>query len=224
MRFTDAVRRLEALPDPLPDFPPELMPVPAGPGRLRLLGEDRLRAPDGRPLREAAVLVLVHPDGAGDACVVLTERVAYDGHHSGEVSFPGGKPEPGDADATATALREAAEEVGLDPAACGLRVVGCLGRVPITVSGYAITPVLALASSTPALTADPSEVARIVHAPVAAFLPAAPRPVVERRQGGHDLRYAIYPVDGLEVWGATARILGQLGAVVAGLDASSPGR
>ena len=54
------------------------------------------------------------PDEAGDARLVLTERVDRGGHHSGEVSFPGGRAEPGDADLVATALREAAEEVGLD--------------------------------------------------------------------------------------------------------------
>ena len=69
--------------------------------------------------------MLLFPDDDGDARVVLTERPTHDGHHhSGEVSFPGGKAEPDDADAAATALREAAEEVGLDADAAGVRVVG----------------------------------------------------------------------------------------------------
>ena len=55
---------------------------------------------------------------------MLIERTTHDGHHSGEVSFPGGKAEPGDADAAATALREAAEEVALDAGAADVRVVG----------------------------------------------------------------------------------------------------
>src|SRR5436305_6313309 len=79
--------------------------------------------------RSAAVLVLLFPGADADARVVLTERLTYDGHHSGEVSFPGGKAEPGDVDAAATALREAAEEIGLDGSAADVRVVGRLDEV-----------------------------------------------------------------------------------------------
>jgi 8-oxo-dGTP pyrophosphatase MutT (NUDIX family) len=76
------------------------------------------------PGRPASVLVLVTPGLNGDALVILTERVARGGHHSGEISFPGGVAEPEDTDAIATALREAAEEVGLDAQAAGVRVIG----------------------------------------------------------------------------------------------------
>ena len=78
------------------------------------------------------MLVLLYPDPDGEARVVLIERTTGDGHHSGEVSFPGGKAEPEDADAAATALREASEEVALDVAAArdtiiaGLRLSGAL--------------------------------------------------------------------------------------------------
>ena len=74
--------------------------------------------PGHRP-RSAAVLVLLYPDATGDARVVLIERATHDGHHSGEISFPGGKAEPGDVDLVATAIREATEEVGLDAARGG---------------------------------------------------------------------------------------------------------
>ena len=76
--------------------------------------------------RAAAVLILIGPDEAGDARVVLIERTTYDGHHSGEMSFPGGAAEAGDADLVATALREAGEEIGLQPESIGLRVIGQL--------------------------------------------------------------------------------------------------
>ena len=220
MRFVEAVARLDPLPAALPGSPAALIPVAARGGTVeaRLRAERELRRDDGSPLREAAVLVLVHPDERGEARVVLTERRAYDGHHSGEVSFPGGKVDGDDDGPVATALREAHEEVGLDPAACGLRVVGRLEQVVVAVSGFAITPVVALAERAPALVRDPDEVAGILSAPLAAFLPDAPMPVVEREVRGLALRYGIYPVDGLEIWGATARILGQLGAVIAGAD------
>ena len=210
MRFDDAIVRLAGLPVPadLPEGPAALMPVFTD-GRLR----PRLRP--STTARPAAVLALLFPDEAGVARIVLTERRTYDGHHSGEVSLPGGKAEDGDADPAATALREAREEVGLDPDAAGVRVVGTLGEVFIPVSDFRITPIVAIADLAPDLTASEAEVARILTPQVSAFLPGAPIEIVERRIGDWPLRYGGYRIDGLHVWGATARILGQLGAILA---------
>jgi 8-oxo-dGTP pyrophosphatase MutT (NUDIX family) len=207
MRFDDVVVRLATLPAPLPEGPDALIPVFTD-GRLR----PRLRATTSA--RPAAVLALVFPDGDGLARIVLTERVSYDGHHSGEVSLPGGKAEPGDADAPATALREAGEEVGLDADAAGVRVVGVLGEVFIPVSDFRITPIVAVADRAPVLGANLAEVARILTPPVSAFLPGGAIEIVERTIGDWPIRYGGYRIDGLHVWGATARILGQLGAVL----------
>jgi 8-oxo-dGTP pyrophosphatase MutT (NUDIX family) len=209
VRFDAAVERLRALPEPLPEGRPELMPVFTD-GRLR----PRLApSPTARP---AAVLVLLFPDAAGEARLVLTERRSYDGHHSGEVSFPGGKAEPGDADPAATAIREAEEEIGLDAAAVGLAIAGALGEVFIPVSDFRIAPIVATALRAPDLVPNPAEVARILTPPIDAFLPDAEVEIVERRIGDWPLRYGGYRIDGLHVWGATARILGQLGAILGG--------
>jgi len=188
------------------------MPVFTGPAGAR---------PPSMPLgrvavRPAAVLVLLFPDDVGDARVVLTERVTRDGHHSGEVSFPGGRAEVTDSDLVATALREAEEEVALEQAIAGVRVVGELERFWIPISNYEVTPILALAERRPHLVASPDEVARIVEPRMADFLPDAPFEIVERTVRGWPLRYGSYRVDGLSVWGATARILSQLGAVLDG--------
>lgn len=211
MRFDQVVERLATLPEPLPDGAPELIPV--------LQGMDQVAArpswPTGTlPMRPAGVLVLLYPDEVGLARVVLTERASRDGHHSGEVSLPGGKAEAHDIDIAATALREAAEEVGLDAKAAGVRVVGLLDRFVIPVSEFEVTPVVAVATRRPILVASIEEVARIVEPPVATFLPGAPITMVERTIGEWPLRYGAYDVDGLSVWGATARILSQLGAVL----------
>jgi 8-oxo-dGTP pyrophosphatase MutT (NUDIX family) len=208
MRFEEAAERLATWPGRLPDAPLALMPV---------FTDDRLRPrfpPPTPTARQAAVLALLFPDADGLARIVLTERLTYDGHHSGEVSLPGGKAEPGDDGPTGTALREAEEEIGLDVAAAGVEVLGTLDVVFIPVSDYRITPVVAIARRAPSLAANPAEVARILEPPMTAFLPDAPVEMVERVIRDWPLRYGGYRIDGLHVWGATARILGQLGAVL----------
>ena len=212
MRFEEAVRRLEPLPDVLPEGPDALIPVFAETGSARprpSWGEADASA------RPAAVLVLVFPDEDGDARLVLTERVDRGGHHSGEVSFPGGSAEASDADLVATALREAAEEVGLDPVQAGVRVLGVLEMQWIPVSNFTVTPVVAVADRRPLLTPQPTEVALILEPPVAAFLPDGELRIVEREIRGWQLRYAAYPVGELNIWGMTARVLGGLGAWLA---------
>lgn len=198
---------------------PATLPAPAANVIPVFTGTADARPPtfplDRAAIRPAAVLVLLFPDAAGDARVVLTERVTRDGHHSGEVSFPGGRAEPDDDDPEATALREAAEEVGLDAVAAGVRVVGRLERFWIPVSNFEVTPIVALAERRPILVASPDEVVRIVEPSVAMFLPGAPVRMVEREIRGWPLRYGAYDVVGLSVWGATARILSQLGALLA---------
>ena len=194
-------------------------PLPPPPSWLR---PERL--PDGIPFerpapppdaRPAAALVLVYPGPGGEAHLVLTERVEYGGdHHSGEVSLPGGKADPGDADAVATALREAAEEVGLDAEAAGVEVVGQLDPLWIPPSNFLVTPVVAVAGRRPAFVADPREVAAILETPVAAFLPDVAPVIVDPDPRGRPYRYGAYVVEGRIVWGATAAILGQLGAVL----------
>ncbi len=210
MRFADAADRLSVLPTPLPPGRAELMPVFTD-GRLRPRLDPTASA------RPAAVLVLVYPGPDGEARIVLTERLSYDGHHSGEVSFPGGKAEPLDGgDPAATALREAGEEIALRAADAGVRVLGRLDEVFIPVSDFRITPIVATAAVEPHLRADPAEVARILTPPIDMFLPGAPIEMVERTIRDWPIRYGGFRIEGLHVWGATARILGQLGAILAG--------
>jgi 8-oxo-dGTP pyrophosphatase MutT (NUDIX family) len=134
------------------------------------------------------------------------------------MAFPGGRAEPEDGSSAATALREANEEVGLDAETAGVRVIGELEEFWIPVSGYRVTPVLAVAARRPALVAAEAEVAEFLWAPLDAFLPDAPIEIVETTvkmpSGSFPLRFGAYLVEGHRVWGATARILGQLGALL----------
>jgi 8-oxo-dGTP pyrophosphatase MutT (NUDIX family) len=203
----------------LPSRPPPAGVLPPPPDWLRPVPVDGSslpeRPPPGSSVRPAAALLCLFPDAAGEVRVVLTERVDHGGHHSGEVSLPGGKVEPGETDPVATALREAQEEVGLDPAACGLVVLGFLEPTWIPASNFLVTPVVAIADQAPSLRADPGEVSAIFDAPLEAFLPGAPRAILERSIRGRALRHGAFPVAGRIVWGATARILAQLGALLA---------
>jgi 8-oxo-dGTP pyrophosphatase MutT (NUDIX family) len=209
--------RLKALRHELPAAPAALTPI-------RVDEPEELFPSDpAGPARHAAVLLLLFPDEQGEARVLLTARAAGLPDHAGEVSFPGGAVEDGDLDAAATALREACEEVGLDAKACGLRVLGTLDTVAVFVSGFRITPVVATARKRPATKPDPVEVARVLDAPVEAFLPGAPIEIEERVTSGRVIRYGVYAVEGERIWGATARMLGQLGALLSAGGEARPG-
>ena len=136
--------------------------------------------------------------------ILLTKRTAHLRAHSGQVSFPGGRIDPTDASPEHAALREAQEEVGLDPSHAEI-----LGRLPdvITGTGYRITPVLALL--TPGFVADPSphEVAAVFQLPLSVLMdPEAP---VKRSTqfAGKPREYWVWPHPEHEIWGATAGIL-----------------
>jgi 8-oxo-dGTP pyrophosphatase MutT (NUDIX family) len=211
MQLVEAAARLQRLPDPLPPPPRAIDATVVGqPGSLpEWVRRDR----DG-PGQPAAALILLFPDEAGDAHLVLTERPSGDLRHAGQISLPGGAADPADAFPIGTALREAREEVGLDATNEGVEVLGELDVVDVRVSGFLLTPVLAVARNAPLLTPHPREVASIVLAPVRAFLPGAPIEIVEADRDGYRLRYGGYRIGGHHVWGATARVLGQLGAVL----------
>jgi 8-oxo-dGTP pyrophosphatase MutT (NUDIX family) len=208
MRFETVVARLTQLPDPLPHGSRAIDPLLLGrPGAL----PDWTRSEPEQ--RRAAALVLLFPDQMGLARVVLTERP--DGlRHAGQVSFPGGKEDPGDDFPVGTALREAREEVGLDVEQAGVRVLGRLDVVDVRVSGFLLTPVIAVADRAPDLLPSPREVASILLPLVDVFLPDAPVTLVEQERDGYRIRFGSYPWEGHQIWGATARALAQLGAVL----------
>jgi 8-oxo-dGTP pyrophosphatase MutT (NUDIX family) len=209
VRFDEAVARLTPVPDQLPPPPSELMPeVVSGP-EGEPVGAPRF--PDG-PRRDAAVLILIYADANGDAQLVLTERSPGGHRHAGQISLPGGAIDAEDASPAAAALREAAEEVGLDPIQAGVTVAGVLPLADVRVSGFMVAPVVAFAEREPDLTPDGYEVASVFAAPLGAFVKGAPIEIVTDVRDGYTLRYGAYRVGARLVWGATAMMLGRLGA------------
>lgn len=154
------------------------------------------------PRRSAAVLMAVRD--APDPQVVFTLRRDGLAHHAGQVSFPGGSVEAGDADPVATALRESHEEVALDPA--DAEPLGFLDPLD-TVSGFCVTPVVARLARAARLQPQPGEVARVFEVPLRFLLDAGNvRQVPYRFRGA---RRDVYEYTGVEprIWGATALIL-----------------
>jgi 8-oxo-dGTP pyrophosphatase MutT (NUDIX family) len=150
--------------------------------------------------RPAAVLVALEPERG----VWLTRRSARMNAHAGQVSFPGGKIEAGDASVEAAALREAAEEIGLNPAQAEI-----LGRMDefITGTGFHISPVIALVPQNVRFTPDPREVQEVFCLPFAELLdPALPQQRYAVRRGA-DYKFWVWPHEEHVIWGATARIL-----------------
>ncbi|WP_294612500.1 CoA pyrophosphatase [uncultured Roseovarius sp.] len=159
--------------------------------------------PAGRKLRAAGVLVPVISTG-GVAHVILTKRSSALKHHPGQIAFPGGKQDLGDVDITATALREAQEEIGLDPA--NVEVMGHLPKHE-TVTGFDVTPILGRVSRRFTPRPEAGEVDEVFEVPLAHLLTLSHFRVEQRRWLGGWRRYYTVPFGPYYVWGATARIL-----------------
>ena len=155
-----------------------------------------------QPLEPAAVLLLVvnHPEPT----VVLTQRTSHLAHHAGQIAFPGGRREEADDSAEGTALREAAEEIGLDPARVQL-----LGRLPEyrTSTGFVVTPVVGWAEPPLAYTPDPHEVAEVFEVPLAFLLDPSNHRYESAFYRGRMRHYWAMPYGERFIWGATAGMI-----------------
>jgi 8-oxo-dGTP pyrophosphatase MutT (NUDIX family) len=158
--------------------------------------------------RSSAVLILLGHSGGPDPepDVLLLERAATLRNHAGQAAFPGGVADPDDVDAPATALREATEEVGLDPTT--VQVVTQLPTLWIPVSDYLVTPVLAWWHTPHEVRAmDAAEVARVERLPVRELVDPANRLRVRHASGWIG---PAFRVRGMLVWGFTAGVLSTL--------------
>ncbi len=159
--------------------------------------------PAGRKLRAAGVLVPVIA-GADGPRLILTKRSSALKHHPGQIAFPGGKQDEGDADVMAAALREAQEEIGLRPDS-----VDVLGHLPSheTVTAFNVTPVIGLVRAPFTPVPEAGEVAEVFDVPLSHVLEPQNFIVESRRWRGQRRAYFTVPYGPYYIWGATARIL-----------------
>ena len=172
--------------------------------RARLEGRRRRVVPPG-PLVRAAVLVPIVD--RGEACLVFAQRTDRVGHHAGQISFPGGRIDPEDADDLAAALREAHEEVGLEPAR--VEPLGLLDDTETVATQFVITPFVGVVRGPVVWQPDGEEIEKVIEVPVAALLERGCFRVERWERDGVARDVYFYDYRGDTIWGATGRILKQ---------------
>jgi 8-oxo-dGTP pyrophosphatase MutT (NUDIX family) len=190
------------------------------PGRAAQLRMAPLPRPDSessldqvRPdARRGGVLILLYPH-LDQIYLPLILRPTYDGVHSGQVGFPGGRYEEGDADLTATALREADEEIGV--AADQLTVLGQLSSLYIFPSNFLVYPTVAWTPQRPAFHIDPYEVAQLLEVALLDLLNPTNRRQEEWQLRGRVANVPFFFIQDQKIWGATAMMLSELLAIPA---------
>jgi len=201
-----------------PDAPPALdagglrRRFAAGKPVVMLYGDQGIDAERAAARRRASVLVPIVAR-AGELTMLFTRRTAHLRNHSGQIAFPGGGAEPGDASAEATALREAHEEIGLEPAR-----VEVLGRLSDyhTRTDYRVTPVVGLVAPPVELRLDAHEVEEAFEVPLAFLLDPANHQRHQREFQGRTVPFYAIPYRDYYIWGATAGMLINLYRFLAG--------
>ena len=190
-------------------------PLPGEEAQLRMAPIGRRAAflqPDNPP-RKAAVLVPIYFNHFNEPCILLTLRKVYDGVHSGQVSFPGGKFDPGESDPVQVALRETFEEVGV--AEHEIRVAGVMSPLYIPPSNIMVFPVVGIMPEEPKWKPDPHEVELLIHEPLIPWLREQQiAETAHKVAPGLAISAPYYDIQQHRVWGATAMMLSEFAEIL----------
>ncbi len=186
-------------------------PLPGAPAQRRLAPRPAFKgwAPDQAPegARRAAALILLYPHTApGGVALPLTVRHAALPLHPGQISLPGGAVDPGEP-AELAAVRETYEELGVPSEA--IRVLGALSPLWVVVSNFVVQTFVGVAETRPEFHPAPDEVEAVLEVPLTALMDAGRLRWAQRVRDGVAVRFPYFDIDGREVWGATAMMLGE---------------
>jgi 8-oxo-dGTP pyrophosphatase MutT (NUDIX family) len=199
----------ERLLNPLPGFEAQKLMEP--PNRKHFLQMPRNQSP-----REGAVLIVVFPESKGISTVMI-QRAIYDGVHSGQIAFPGGRRDQNDKTLIETALREAQEEVGIMTSS--MKVLGTLSKLYIPPSNFDVLPVVAYLSNPPDLKIQKEEVSEAFYVPLKELVnPENCRlSTIDLKNFGLS-KVPSYCVEDKVIWGATAMIISELLTIIPPFD------
>lgn len=203
MEFLEVIEILTSgLKNPLPGIDAHLAMSP------RPINMARFNPERPKNHRKGAVLLLFYPD-QGEAFFPLIKRPVYEGVHSGQIALPGGKMEEEDPDLIHTALREASEEVGVNPDK--VEVIGTMTELYIAPSNFLVTPVIGFSTLKPNFIPEEKEVERIIQTTVRHLTsPEVKKQKTLEISKSFRLDTPYFDIDQEVVWGATAMILGEL--------------
>lgn len=207
--FTDLLKL--RLKEPLPGKEAQIQMAP------KPIDERRFKENPNLPPRLGGVMILLYPD-QNQIHIPLMKRPEYEGAHSGQISFPGGKFEPVDSDLIETALRETHEEIGVPKEE--IEVIGNLSELFIIASNFKVLPTVGLMKQKPEFKPDPFEVADVLTMPIDALYDSSIRKVKEMHFPPYTIFSPYFEVRGEVVWGATAMMLSELAFVLEEVRAS----
>jgi 8-oxo-dGTP pyrophosphatase MutT (NUDIX family) len=189
---------------PLPGEPAHELMAPSA----RFTGT---RMPDPALARPSSILILFYPR-KGKWFLPFIQRPVYNGVHSGQISFPGGKCEEEDSDYCSTALRETHEEIGIAPD--DVTIIGALTPLYIPNSNFYVYPQVGWIDYLPEFSPDPTEVDEVIEVPLELLLSEKNVKQFSREFNGTSLTAPYFDVQGREIWGATAMMLSEMLEVI----------
>jgi 8-oxo-dGTP pyrophosphatase MutT (NUDIX family) len=181
--------------------------LPGKEAHLKMLPKGRFIYENPVIKRNAAVAILIYPNAEGEEELIFIKRTEYEGHHSGQVSFQGGKEDKEDNSLVSTAIRECYEEIGIKLLEKNL--IGALTPVYVMVSEFMVYPYIFIYPSVPELLPDPAEVKYTIRFPLYKLLDPNIRKEKTMQIMGHNIDVPYFHIENETVWGATAMMLSE---------------